>query len=104
MSVIVGNGTIKSSLDPVFGLRQRAVGAHAILDGDDAGFILAQRRINDPLLCCHMSMDDSMIFFFNSAAFQDFSQLARHDRIFRHDHHAAGLTVEAVDEVGLGES
>lgn len=42
LTITLCNRTIKSSLDPKFRLRKRAVGAHAIFDGDGAGLILAQ--------------------------------------------------------------
>jgi len=40
----------KSPLDPIFGLGGRAVGADAVLDGDAAAFVPAERRINQAVV------------------------------------------------------
>src|SRR5450432_1322645 len=101
LTVTLCNRTIKSSFDPKFRLRKRAIGTHTIFDGDGAALVLAQRRVNDPLLRRHMALDDGGIFFFNGAAFQDFSQFAGDFGIFGDDDHAAGFAIEAVDEVGM---
>jgi hypothetical protein len=91
----------KFAFDPKFRLRRRAVGTHAISDRDAAVFIFAQRRVNHSLLCPNMAVDDGQIFFFDGAAFENFSQYARGFGIFGDDDHAAGLAVEPVDQMRL---
>ncbi len=86
--------------DPEFSLCSGTVSAHAVFDGDNAVFVLAQRRVNEAVILAHVAVDDGEVFFFNRAAFQNFSEFARDDGIFRHDDHAAGFAVETVDEVG----
>ncbi len=49
-----------------------------------------------------MTVDDGGIFFFNSAAFKNFSQFAGDNSVFGENDDTAGLAVEPVDEVGLG--
>ncbi len=49
-----------------------------------------------------MAVDNGEIFFFNGAAFKNFSQFAGDVGIFGDDDDAAGLAVEPVDEMGLG--
>lgn len=95
---------IESCFHPEFCLGDGAVGADAIFYGDNAVFILTQRRINRPLLRHDLTVNDGEIFFFKRAAFQNFSQFARDQRIFCHDDHAAGFTVETVDQVGMRNS
>ena len=92
----------KSAFNPKLRLRRCAISANAILDGNDAGFILAQRRVNDPLLRHNVAVDNGQIIFFNGAAFKNFSQFAGGFGIFGDDDDAAGLAVEPVDEMGLG--
>jgi hypothetical protein len=48
-----------------------------------------------------MAVNDGGIFLFNGTAYENFPKFAGNFRIFGDDNHAAGLTVEAVDEVGL---
>ena len=91
----------KSSLNPKLRLRRRAVGAHAILDGDAAGLIFAQWCVNDPLLRHDMAVGDGEVFFFNGPVFKKFPQFASDDGIFCDDDDPAGFPVEPVDEVGL---
>ena len=55
-----------------------------------------------PLLRRDVAVDDGQIFFFDGAAFENFSQLAGGRGIFCDDDHAAGFAVEAVDEMGHG--
>ena len=69
--------------DPKFRLRRRAVGADAIFDGDAAVLVLAERRVNQAVILAHMAVDDGEIFFFNGAAFQNFSKFAGNGGIFR---------------------
>ena len=88
----------KTPLDEKFRLRQRAVGPDAILDGDDAAFVLAERRVNRPLPCRDMAVDDGEIFFLNGAAFKDLPEFAGGFGIFCDQNHAAGFAVEAVDQ------
>ena len=87
--------------DPKFRLRRRAVGTHAIFDGDDTVFIFAERRVNQTVIVAQVAVDDGEIFFFNGAAFQNFPKFTRNIGIFRHDDHAAGFAVETVDQMRL---
>ena len=96
--------TDKSLLDPVFGLRGRAVGADAILDGNNALFILAERGVNYSTLRRHVAVDDGKVFLFDRAAFENFSKFAGSRGIFRDQNNAAGFTIQAVDKVRRGRA
>jgi len=91
----------KSAFDKKFCLRRRAIGADAIFHGDAAVFVLAERRVNQTMFFVHAAMHDGEVFFFDGAAFQNFSQFAGGPGIFRDDNHAAGFAVEPVDEMRL---
>lgn len=91
----------KSAFDKKSGLCRRATGPHAIFHGDAAVFIPAQRRVNDAVVLAHVAVDDGKVFFFDRAAFQNFSECAGGCGIFCNDDHAAGFAVEAIDEVRL---
>lgn len=91
--------TIKPPLDEKFRLRWRAVGANAIFNRNDAVFVFAERRVNQSVFFAHMAVDDGEIFFFDGAAFEDFSEFAGGPGIFCNQNDAAGLTVEAVDQM-----
>jgi hypothetical protein len=94
-------GTQKFLFDPKFRLRCRAVGSHAIFDGDDAALVLPERRVNQAVIFVQMAVDDGQILFFNRAAFQNFSEFARDIGIFRDENDAAGFTVEAIHQMWL---
>lgn len=77
-----GNGTggwrgVKEpALDEKFRSRLHSVGTHAILDGDNAALVLAQRRVNQAVIFTDMAVDDGEVFFLDAAAFEDFSEFA----------------------------
>jgi len=77
-----GNGTggwrgaKEPALDEELRQRGRSAGAHAILDGDNAALVLAQRRVNQAVIFTDMAVDDGEVFFLDPAAFQDFSEFA----------------------------
>jgi hypothetical protein len=98
------HATRKCSFDEKFRLRRRAVGTHAIFDRHAAGFIFAQRCVNQAVIFAQMAVDDGQIFFFNRAAFENFSQFARDLGIFRNYDHAAGFAVKAIDQMRLRRS
>jgi len=91
----------KSLFDPKFGLRRRAVRADAIFDGDHAGFILAQWRINHPLLRRDMAVNDGKIFLLHRTSFPDFSQFTRRLLTFGDDHQAGRFTIKTIDQTRL---
>ena len=93
----------KPSLDPEFCLRNYTVRAHAVFDGDAAGFVLAKRRVNQAVMLAQMAVDDGEIFFPDGTAFQNFSKLARDDRIFGDDDNTAGFAVETIHQMRLRE-
>ena len=66
-----------------------------------AGFVFAQRRVNQTMLLAHMAVDDGEIFFFNGAAFQNFSEFAGDFGIFCDHNDAAGFAVETVHQMRL---
>jgi hypothetical protein len=92
------NGGNKPVLDEKIRLRGRAIGADAILDGDAAVFVPAERGVNGPLLRRHVAVDNGEVFLRDRAALEHFSQLAGGPGIFRDQNHAAGFAVKAVDE------
>jgi hypothetical protein len=80
-------------------LRRHAIGTNAIFDGDNAVFVPAKRRINQAVFLANVAVDDGEIFFFNRAAFEDFSKFPGDLGFFRDDDNAASFAVEAVDEM-----
>src|SRR5271156_4125237 len=72
-AAVLDNRPVKSALNEKFGLRRRAIGADAILDGDDAALIFAERRINQTMIFADVAVDDGKIFFLDGAAFENFS-------------------------------
>ena len=48
----------ETALDPKLRSRYRAIGPHAILDGDSAAFILAERRVNHAVFRGYAIMHD----------------------------------------------
>src|ERR1035441_8378518 len=91
----------KSSFHENFRLRRCAVGADAVFDGHDAGFVLAERRVNDPLLRRDVAVNDGAVFFLHGARFPDFPQLARCRGIFGDDDEAGSFAVEAMNQIRL---
>ena len=65
--------------------------------------VFAQRRVNQSVFLAHMAMDNGEIFFFDGAAFQNFSQFAGDCGIFCDDDNAAGFAVETVDQMRVQE-
>ena len=92
--------TIEAPLDPKFGLGGRAVGTHAVFDGDMAALVPAERRINQAVVVADATVDDGEIFFLDGAGFPDFPEFAGDFGIFGDEDDAAGFAVEAVDEMG----
>jgi hypothetical protein len=88
----------KSPLDPIFGLGGRAVGADAVLDGDAAAFVPAERRVNQAVAVADAAVNDGEVFLLDGAGFPDFAQLAGDFGIFGDEDDAAGFAVEAVDQ------
>jgi hypothetical protein len=82
-------------------LRNHAIGTNAIFDGDDALFVLAERRVNDSLLCRNVAVDDGEIFFFHGAAFENFPKLARDGRIFCDENYTTGFTIKTIHQMRL---
>ena len=78
----------------------RAIGTHAVLDGNNAALVLAERRVNQAVVVAHVAVDDGEVFLLNGTGFPDFSKLAGDFGVFGDDDDAAGFAVEAVDEVG----
>ena len=93
--------TIEAAFDPVFGLGGRAAGTHAVLDGDAAALVPAERRVNQAVVVAHVAVDDGEVFLLDGAGFPDFSQFAGGFGIFGDDDNAAGFAVEAVDQKRL---
>ena len=91
----------ESPLDPIFGLGERAVGADAVLDGDAAALVPAERRVNQPVVIAHAAVNDGEVFLLDGAGFPDFAQFAGGFGIFGDEDDAAGFAVEAVDEKRL---
>ena len=91
----------KAALDPEFGLGGRAIGADAILDGDAAVLVPAERRVNQAVAVAHVAVNDGKVFLLDGAGFPDFAQLAGGFGIFGDEDDAAGFAVEAVDEKRL---
>ena len=88
---------MESAFDPEFGLGRRAVGTHAVFDGDDAALVFAERRVNQAVVVADVAVDDGEVFFLDGTGFPDFSQLAGDFGIFGDEDDAAGFAVEAVD-------
>ena len=83
----------------IFRLRGRAVGAHAVFDGDEAGFVFAKRRVNGPLLRRDVAVDDGEVFLGDGARLPDFAEFAGGGGILGDDDEAGGFAVEAVNQM-----
>ena len=79
----------------------RAVGTHAVFDGDLAVLIPAERRINQAVVVADVAVNDGEVFLLDGAGFPDFAEFAGGFGIFGDDDDAAGFAVEAVDEMRL---
>jgi len=91
----------KTAFDKIIRLRERAVGADAIFDGDMALFVPAKRGVYGPLLRRHVAVDYGEVFLRDRAACHDFPEFTGGLWIFRDQNHAAGLAVETVDQMWL---
>ena len=92
--------TRESLLHEELGLGGGAVGADAVFDGHDAGFVFTQRGVDDPLLRRDVAVDEGEVFFLHEAGFPDLGEFAGGDGIFGEEDEAGGFAVEAVDQVG----
>jgi hypothetical protein len=92
----------KSFFDGVFSLRGCAVGADTVLNSYGAGFIAAQRSINDSLRRDDVAVDDGEIFFGHGAGFQKLPEFASGNWIFRKENDTGSFAVEAMDEMRRG--
>ena len=92
--------TDKSFLHEKFGLGGCAVGADAIFDGDGAGFVFAERGVNQSMVFADVTVDDGNVFLEDGARFPDFAEFTSNDGIFGDEDEAGSFAVEAVDEVG----
>ena len=92
--------TIKPAFDPKFSLGGCAVGTHAVLDGNNAALVLAERRVNQAVAVAHVAVNDGEVFLLDGTGFPDFSKLAGDFGVFGDDDDAAGFPVETVDEMG----
>ena len=90
---------MEPAFDPEFGLGRRAVGTDAILDGDEAALVLAERRVDEAVVVVDVAVDDGEVFLPDGAGFPDFSQLAGQGGVFGDEDDAAGFAVEAVDQI-----
>ena len=88
----------KSTLDPEFGLRGRAVRTDTVLDCDEAALVLAERRVNQAVIGADMSVDNGEVFLFDGPGFPDFPQFAGQGGIFGDEDDPAGFAVETVDQ------
>ena len=79
-----------------------SIGADAVFDGDTAGFIASQGRVNHALLCAHMAVDDGQVFLGDGAGFPDFPEFARDPGIFGKQDHAARFPIKTVHQVRRG--
>ena len=89
----------ETALDPKLRSRWRAIGPHAILDRYPAVFILAERRVNHTVFRCYAIMNDGEVFFPDRAAFPNPAQFQSGVIPLGHNRHAAGLAIEAIDEM-----
>lgn len=88
-----------AALDRKLSLRWRAVRSHAILDGNTAAFILAERRVNDAMFRRHVAMNDGEILFFDRAALPNPAQFQRGVIPLGHNRDAAGFTIKAINRM-----
>ncbi len=92
--------TEKSLLDKKLRLRRHSVRTDTIFDGDRTSVILAEWRINKPVVLEKMAVDNGQVFFSNGAAFENSSKFAGGPGVFGNQYDAAGFAVQAVDETG----
>ena len=84
---------------PEFGLGGSTVGPDAVFDGDSAGVVFAEGRVDDALVIADKAVDEGDIVLFNLPAFPDSPQFASGDFGFGDESDAAGFTVQPVDQL-----
>lgn len=55
--------------------RRRAIGAHAVLDGNDRALVFPQRCLAGAGVGLHVAVDDSLVFFFDRTLGEELLQL-----------------------------
>lgn len=95
-------GAGEAVFDVIVSAGEGAIGADAVFDGDEAVQILAQGDFDGPLLCRHMTVHDGEVFLGDGAGFEDFAEFASGGGVLGGEHDAAGLAIEAVDQMGGG--
>ena len=88
---------IETLFHPIPGLGGRAIGADAILDGNPALLIPAERRIHQAVVGAHVAVNDGEVFLLDGAGFEKLAKFAGGLGIFGDENDAAGFAVEAVD-------
>jgi hypothetical protein len=94
-------GPREAAFHKKFRSRGSAVRPHAILDGDAALFILAERRINHSLRRTHVAMHDGNVFFMNRATLPYLPQRPSALRIFGHENDTAGFAIKPIHQVQI---
>ena len=87
------------ALHPVLCTCGSSIHSHAVFNRHPALFVLAQRRLNDPVLLKHLPMHDGQVVLLNLPVFPDPTQLARCLGVFGHERDAAGLAVQPVHQL-----
>ena len=100
LSAISRHRSDESAFDPELGPGRCAVGPDTILDRHAAGFVPAERRINQAVVVVHVAVGDGQVFLPDSADFPEFAKFAGHGGGFGDENNPAGLAVEAVDQMG----
>lgn len=84
-----------------FGSGRRTVGPDTIFDGNRALLILAQRKVNHHRRLSDMAVNNCEITLFNLARLPIPAQFERGLGGFRNQNQAAGLPIEAIDEMRM---
>lgn len=98
----VALGASEAALDGEVGVGCGAVGADAVLNGDAAVAVFAERIADAPLLFLEMAVDDGPVFLADGAVFPEPAQFAGRFVAQSNEYDTAGLAVEAVHKVGPG--
>lgn len=91
---------LETPLDPEFGGGLRAIGSNAVLDYDLAGFVLAERLVDNLVILRRPAVDDGPVFLGDFPRFPGLPEAAGELIGFCHQNQAAGFAVEPVDQVG----
>lgn len=94
-------GDFHTLRDPITGRGRLSVGPDTVLDGDDAGFVTAQRSHDFPRIIRRMAMDPGLVVLLHPALLEEPAESSGGASRFGNQDDAAGFAVQPVDQPGF---